>query len=212
MKRYFPIIAFLLFFFAFNLAEAQVPNSQRKKPVKKVAPKPVAPAPVVVAPVIEPTKEETEAWIIEKILKYKPIVYITSSIPTKNNCEWLVTNVAFNANDNLILTIKADPASTCYKDQLIQVEIDIRLLDMKRTNSVETTKRVLLFPLTLTNPFTLTFAPASAMNKTKFTHFNTIIAFDKGAAYEPNLATRLAKAISKMNEFTTSKETSKEAY
>ncbi|MEN9370065.1 MAG: hypothetical protein RI952_930, partial [Bacteroidota bacterium] len=47
---------------------AQVPNSQRKKPVKKAKVKVEVPAPVVVEPVKEPTKEETEAWVIEKIL------------------------------------------------------------------------------------------------------------------------------------------------
>lgn len=191
-------------------AMAQVPNNARKKPAKKETPKPVveAPPPPPPAPA-EPTLEETKTWILDKILKYKPIVYVTSNLATKNDCEFLITAASFDENDNLILHLKSDPVSPCYKDQLQQIRIDFRLIDPKKTNTVESTKRVLLFPMGLNKPFTLLY-PVTARDK--MNPFNAIIAFDKGAAYEPNLATRLGKAFVKMYDFKTEPKTTTEAY
>lgn len=206
------IIVSILLFISSDVAIAQTPNKARRKPVKKVMPKPTPPPAPVVEVVKEPTLEETKTWILEKILKYKPIVYITSSLANKNNCEYLVTAASFDSNDQLILHVKADAASTCYKDQLQTITINFSQIDVKRTNTVESTKRVLLFPQTLTKPFTLQFAANSAMLKTNFTQFNTIIAFDKGATYEPNLASRLGKSFLKMYDFKNTVPAEKEAY
>ena len=195
-----------------NYAEAQVPNKARRKPVKKVAPKPLPPPPPVVEPVREPTLEETKAWIIEKILKYKPIIYFSSNIASKNNCEYQVTAAAFDQNDQLILHLKSEPLSPCYKDQLQSITINFTLIDVKKTNTVETTKRVLLFPQTLQKPFDLQYSMVSPMKKQNIVQFNTIVAFDKGAAYEPNLATRLGKSFIKMYEFKYVPPAEKEAY
>ena len=126
---------FILFFILLTQVVAQVPNSQRKKPVKKVKAKVEVPAPVIVAPVKEPSKEETQAWIIEKILKFKPIIYITGNLANKNNCEYPVVDVAFTTEDLLVLTLKSDPRDACYLDNLKQVTIDITQIDFKRTNS-----------------------------------------------------------------------------
>jgi len=212
MKKVVSIAILLLALFIQNSAEAQVPNKARRKPVKKVAPKPVPPPAPVVEPVREPTLEETKTWIIEKILKYKPIVYFSSNITAKNNCEYQVTAAAFDQNDQLILHLKSEPNSTCYNDQLQSITINFTLIDVKRTNTVESTKRVLLFPLTLQKPFELQYAPGSAMKKQNIVQFNTIVAFDKGAAYEPNLATRLGKSFIKMYEFKFVPPAEKEAY
>lgn len=210
MLKYFLLITVLIF--SIVTVDAQTPNKARRKPVKRVMPKPTPPPAPVVEEVKEPTLEETKAWIIEKILKYKPIVYITSSLTQKNDCEYLVTAASFDANDQLILHVKADAASKCYKDQLQSVTINFLQIDVKRTNTVESTKRVLLYPQTLTKPFNLLYAPNSMMLKTNFTQFNTIVAFDKGATYEPNLATRLGKAFIKMYEFKNTAPKEKEAY
>jgi hypothetical protein len=201
MKKIFSILFCLFVVFIYADATAQVPNKQRKKPVKKVAPKPTPPpAPVVEAPK-EPTLEETKTWIIEKILKYKPLVYFSSSIPAKNNCAYQVTAASFDQNDQLILHLSSAPTSTCYKDKLQTISIDFTLIDISKTNTVESTRRVLLFPLTLEKPFTLTYAPESLMKKQNVVQYNTIIAFSKDATYETNLATRIGKAFVKMNEF-----------
>lgn len=206
------IIISILLLISSDVAFSQTPNKARRKPVKKVMPKPTPPPAPVVEVVKEPTLEETKTWILEKILKYKPIVYITSSLSTKNNCEYFITAASFDSNDQLILHVKADVASSCYKDQLQTITINFTQIDVKRTNTVESTKRVLLFPQTLTKPFSLQFAANSTMHKTNFTHFNTIIAFDKGATYEPNLATRLGKSFLKMYDFKNTVPSEKEAY
>lgn len=206
------IIISILLLISSDVAFSQTPNKARRKPVKKVMPKPTPPPAPVVEVVKEPTLEETKTWILEKILKYKPIVYITSSLSTKNNCEYFITAASFDSNDQLILHVKADVASSCYKDQLQTITINLTQIDVKRTNTVESTKRVLLFPQTLTKPFSLQFAANSTMHKTNFTHFNTIIAFDKGATYEPNLATRLGKSFLKMYDFKNTVPSEKEAY
>lgn len=206
------IIISILLLISSDVAFSQTPNKARRKPVKKVMPKPTPPPAPVVEVVKEPTLEETKTWILEKILKYKPIVYITSSLSTKNNCEYFITAASFDSNDQLILHVKADVASSCYKDQLQTITINFTQIDVKRTNTVESTKRVLLFPQTLTKPFSLQFAANSTMHKTYFTHFNTIIAFDKGATYEPNLATRLGKSFLKMYDFKNTVPSEKEAY
>jgi len=203
---------FILFFLLLTQVVAQVPNSQRKKPVKKVKAKVEAPAPVIVAPVKEPSKEETQAWIIEKILKFKPIIYITGNLANKNNCEYPVVDVAFTTEDLLVLTLKSDPRDACYLDNLKQVTIDITQIDFKRTNSVESTKRVLLYPEKLQSPFALIYSAKSQLNKIKYVPFNVIIAFDKGATYEPNLATRLARALLKLHSLIPVQSSVKELY
>ena len=203
---------FILFFLLLTQVVAQVPNSQRKKPVKKVKAKVEAPAPVIVAPVKEPSKEETQAWIIEKILKFKPIIYITGNLANKNNCEYPVVDVAFTTEDLLVLTLKSDPRDACYLDNLKQVTIDITKIDFKRTNSVESTKRVLLYPEKLQSPFALSYSANSQLNKIKYVPFNVIIAFDKGATYEPNLATRLARALLKLHSLIPIQSSVKELY
>lgn len=212
MKRLTSIF-FIVFalFLVFN-ADAQVANKARRKPPKKVVAKPLPPPPVVVEPVREPTLEETKTWIIEKILKFKPIVYFSSNNVAKNNCEYQVTAAAFDQNDQLILHLKSEPNSSCYKDQLQSITINFSLIDVKRTNTVESTKRVLLFPQTLQKPFDLLYAPSSLMKKQNIVQFNTMVAFDKGATYEPNLATRLGKAFIKMYEFKYTPPAEKEAY
>jgi hypothetical protein len=209
MKRILSILFLVSMVFMYTDATAQVPNRQRKKPAKKVAPKPLPPPPPPVEVAKEPTLEETKTWILEKILKYKPLVYYTSNLAAKNNCSYTVTAASFDQNDQLILHLKSEPTSACYKDQLQTITINFTLIDVKRTNTVETTRRILLFPLTLEKPFTLIFAPESAMKKQNITQYNTIIAFDKSATYEPNLATRMGKALIKMNEF--KKDTTKSA-
>lgn len=191
---------------------AQVPNSQRKKPVKKAKVKVEAPAPVVAEPVKEPNKEETEAWVIEKILKFKPIIYITGNLANKNNCEYHVVNVSFTTEDILVLTMKSDPRNACYLDDLKQINIDLSKVDFKRTNSVETTQRVLLYPEKMQSPFELMYGAKSQMNHIKYLPFNVIIAFDKGATYEPNLATRLARALLKLNQLIPKANSGKELY
>ena len=191
---------------------AQVPNSQRKKPVKKAKVKVEVPAPVVVEPVKEPTKEETEAWVIEKILKFKPIIYITGNLANKNNCEYHVVNVSFTTEDILVLTMKSDPRNACSLDDLKQINIDLSKVDFKRTNSVETTQRVLLYPEKMQSPFELMYGAKSQMNHIKYLPFNVIIAFDKGATYEPNLATRLARALLKLNQLIPKANSGKELY
>lgn len=208
------IILTIVFIAAFSLesAFAQVPNKARKKPVKKVAPKPVPPPPPVVEVVKEPTLEETKTWIIEKILKYKPIIYFSSNNTNKNNCEYQVTAASFDQNDNLILHLKSEPTSACYKDQLQSITINFSLIDVKRTNTVESTKRVLLFPKTLEKPFDLQYSINSQIKKESIIQYNTMVAFDKGATYEPNLATRLGKAFIKMYEFKDNPNKEKEAY
>jgi hypothetical protein len=203
---------FILFFILLTQVVAQVPNSQRKKTVKKVKAKVEAPAPVIVAPVKEPSKEETQAWIIEKILKFKPIIYITGNLANKNNCEYPVVDVAFTTEDLLVLTLKSDPRDACYLDNLKQVTIDITQIDFKRTNSVESTKRVLLYPKKATIPFVLNYTSNSAMIKINYQLFNVIIAFDKGATYEPNLATRLARALLKLHSLIPAQSSVKELY
>ena len=203
---------FLLFFLLTSQVVAQVPNSQRKKPVKKVKAKVEAPAHVIVAPVKEPSKEETQAWIIEKILKFKPIIYITGNLANKNNCEYPVVDVAFTTEDLLVLTLKSDPRDACYLDNLKQVTIDITKIDFKRTNSVESTKRVLLYPEKLQIPFALNYSAKNQLNKIKYVPFNVIIAFDKGATYEPNLATRLARALLKLHSLIPVQNSVKELY
>ncbi len=203
---------FILFFLLLTQVVAQVPNSQRKKPVKKVKAKVEAPAPVIVAPVKEPSKEETQAWIIEKILKFKPLIYITGNLANKNNCEYPVVDVAFTTEDLLVLTLKSDPRDGCYLDNLKQVTIDITKIDFKRTNSVESTKRVLLYPEKLQSPFALSYSAKSQLNKIKYVPFNVIIAFDKGATYEPNLATRLARALLKLHSLIPIQSSVKELY
>ena len=203
---------FILFYLLLTQVVAQVPNSQRKKPVKKVKAKVEAPAPVVVAPVKEPSKEETQAWIIEKILKFKPLIYITGNLANKNNCEYPVVDVAFTTEDLLVLTLKSDPRDGCYLDNLKQVTIDITKIDFKRTNSVESTKRVLLYPEKLQSPFALSYSANSQLNKIKYVPFNVIIAFDKGATYEPNLATRLARALLKLHSLIPIQSSVKELY
>ncbi len=90
--------------------------------------------------------------------------------------------------------------------------IDFTLIDVKKTNTVESTKRVLLFPQNLMKPFLLSYAPKSSMNSSTLTIYNVIVAFDKGAAYDPNLATRLGKAFVKMSEFKNDTKKEKEAY
>ena len=191
---------------------AQVPNSQRKKPVKKAKVKVEVLAPVVVEPVKEPTKEETEAWVIEKILKFKPIIYITGNLANKNNCEYHVVNVSFTTEDILVLTMKSDPRNACYLDDLKQINIDLSKVDFKLTNSVETTQRVLLYPEKMQSPFELMYGAKSQMNHIKYLPFNVIIAFDKGATYEPNLATRLARALLKLNQLIPKVNSGKELY
>jgi hypothetical protein len=171
-----------------------------------------APAPVIVAPVKEPSKEETQAWIIEKILKFKPIIYITGNLANKNNCEYPVIDVAFTTEDLLVLTLKSDPRDACYLDNLKQVTIDITKIDFKRTNSVESTKRVLLYPEKLQIPFALNYSAKNQLNKIKYVPFNVIIAFDKGATYEPNLATRLARALLKLHSLIPVQNSVKELY
>ena len=203
---------FLLFFLLITQVVAQVPNSQRKKPVKKKKVKVETPIPVVLEPVKEPSKEETEAWIIEKILKFKPIIYITGNLANKNNCEYPVVNVAFSTEDLLVLTLKSDPRNACYLDELKQVTIDITKIDFKRSNSVESTKRVLLYPEKLEIPFALNYSDKSQLNKIKYVPFNVIIAFDKGATYEPNLATRLARALLKLHSLIPVQSSVKELY
>jgi len=203
---------FFLFFLLLTQVVAQVPNSQRKKPVKKVKAKVEAPAPVIVAPVKEPSKEETQAWIIEKILKFKPIIYITGNLANKNNCEYPVVDVTFTTEDLLVLTLKSDPRDACYLDNLKQVTIDITKIDFKRTNSVESTKRVLLYPEKLQIPFALNYSAKNQLNKIKYVPFNVIIAFDKGATYEPNLATRLARALLKLHSLIPVQNSVKELY
>jgi hypothetical protein len=203
---------FILFFLLTSQVVAQVPNSQRKKPVKKVKAKVEAPAHVIVAPVKEPSKEETQAWIIEKILKFKPIIYITGNLANKNNCEYPVVDVAFTTEDLLVLTLKSDPRDACYLDNLKQVTIDITKIDFKRTNSVESTKRVLLYPEKLQIPFALNYSAKNQLNKIKYVPFNVIIAFDKGATYEPNLATRLARALLKLQSLIPVQNSVKELY
>jgi hypothetical protein len=203
---------FILFFLLTSQVVAQVPNSQRKKPVKKVKAKVEAPAHVIVAPVKEPSKEETQAWIIEKILKFKPIIYITGNLANKNNCEYPVVDVAFTTEDLLVLTLKSDPRDACYLDNLKQVTIDITKIDFKRTNSVESTKRVLLYPEKLQIPFALNYSAKNQLNKIKYVPFNVIIAFDKGATYEPNLATRLARALLKLHSLIPVQNSVKELY
>jgi hypothetical protein len=42
--------------------------------------------------------------------------------------------------------------------------------------------------------------------------FNVIIAFDKGATYEPNLATRLARALLKLHSLIPVQSSAKELY
>lgn len=195
-----------------SYVEAQVANKARRKPAKKVAPKPLPPPAPVVEPVHEPTLEETKTWVIEKILKYKPIIYFSSNIVAKNNCEYKVTAATFDQNDNLILHLNSEPTSSCFKDQLQSITINFSLIDVKRTNTVETTKRVLLFPQTLQKPFELIYAQNSPMKKQNIVQFNTIVAFDKGAAYEPDLATRLGKAFVKLYEFKYMPPKEKEAY
>lgn len=212
MKRITTLLFVLFALFLLTNAEAQVPNKARRKPVKKVVPKPLPPPAPIVEPVREPTLEETKTWIIEKILKFKPIVYFSSNNVAKNNCEYQVTAAAFDQNDQLVLHLKSEPTSACYKDQLQSITINFTLIDVKRTNTVESTKRVLLFPQTLQKPFDLLYAPNSLMKKQNIVQFNTIVAFDKGAAYEPNLATRLGKAFIKMYEFKYTPPTEKEAY
>jgi len=203
---------FLLFFILLTQVVAQVPNSQRKKPVKKVKVKVEAPAPVIIAPAKEPSKEETQAWIIEKILKFKPIIYITGNLANKNNCEYPVVDIAFSTEDLLVLTLKSDPRDACYLDNLKQVTIDITKIDFKRSNSVESTQRVLLYPEKLQIPFALNYAVNSQLNKIKYVPFNVIIAFDKGATYEPNLATRLARALLKLQSLIPAESSVKELY
>jgi hypothetical protein len=203
---------FLLFFLLISQVYAQVPNSQRKKPVKKKKVKVEAPIPVVLEPAKEPSKEETEAWIIEKILKFKPIIYITGNLANKNNCEYPVVNVTFSTEDLLVLTLKSDPRNACYLDELKQVTIDITKIDFKRSNSVETTQRVLLYPEKLQSPFALNYSSKSQINKIKYVPFNVIIAFDKGATYEPNLATRLARALLKLHNLIPVQSSDKELY
>ena len=203
---------FLLFFLLTSQVVAQVPNSQRKKPVKKVKAKVEVPAHVIVAPVKEPSKEETQAWIIEKILKFKPIIYITGNLANKNNCEYPVVDVAFTTEDLLVLTLKSDPRDACYLDNLKQVTIDITKIDFKRTNSVESTKRVLLYPEKLQIPFALNYSAKNQLNKIKYVPYNVIIAFDKGATYEPNLATRLARALLKLHSLIPVQSSVKELY
>lgn len=212
MKKILSLSFIVFALFLANIADAQVPNKARRKPVKKVAPKPLPPPPPVVEPVREPTLEETKAWIIDKVLKYKPIIYFSSNIVSKNNCEYQVTAAAFDQNDQLILHLKSEPTSVCYKDQLQSITINFTLIDVKRTNTVETTKRILVFPQTLQKPFDLNYSANSAMKKQNIVQFNTIVAFDKGAAYEPNLATRLGKAFVKMYEFKYVAPAEKEAY
>ncbi|MEY2799461.1 MAG: hypothetical protein RI934_449 [Bacteroidota bacterium] len=210
MKTFLKYTVF--FIFLVHAVFAQVPNSQRKKPVKKAKLKVEAPAPVVVEPVKEPTKEETEAWVIEKILKFKPIIYITGNLANKNNCEYHVVNVSFTTEDILVLTIKSDPRNACYLDDLKQINIDLSKVDFKRTNSVETTQRVLLYPEKMQSPFELMYGAKSQMNHIKYLPFNVIIAFDKGATYEPNLATRLARALLKLNQLIPKVNSGKELY
>lgn len=212
MKKIFSILLCLFVVFIYADVSAQVPNKQRKKPVKKVAPKPTPPpAPVVEAPK-EPTLEETKTWILEKILKYKPLVYFSSSIPAKNNCSYNVTAASFDQNDQLILHLSSEPTSPCYKDRLQSISIDFTLIDVNKTNTVESTRRVLLFPLTLEKPFALLYAPESIMKKQNLIQYNTIIAFSKDATYETNLATRMGKAFVKMNEFKKNTTQAKESY
>lgn len=212
MKKIVSLLFLVSIVFICFDAAAQVPNRQRKKPAKKVAPKPLPPPPPPVEVPKEPTLEETKTWILEKVLKYKPLVYFTSSIPTKNNCSYQVTAASFDQNDHLVLHLSSEPTSTCYKDQLQTITIDFRLIDVKKTNTVETTRRILLFPITLEKPFSLIYAPESAMKKQTLVQYNTIIAFDKSATYEPNLATRMGKALVKMNEFKKEANTEKESY
>ncbi len=212
MKKLVSIIFLLSIVLMYADATAQVPNRQRKKPAKKVAPKPLPPPPPPAEVVKEPTIEETKVWILEKILKYKPLVYFSSSIAAKNNCSYQVTAASFDQNDQLILHLKSEPTSVCYKDQLQTITIDFTLIDVKRTNTVETTRRILLFPLTLEKPFSLIYAPESAMKKQSLIQYNTIVAFDKSATYETNLATRMGKAFIKMNEFKKDNTDTKESY
>jgi hypothetical protein len=212
MKKVFSILFLVSMVLMYADVSAQVPNRQRKKPAKKVVAKPLPPPPPPVEEVKEPTLEETKTWILEKILKYKPLVYFSSSLAAKNNCSYVVTAASFDQNDHLVLHLKSEPTSVCYKDQLQTISIDFTLIDIKRTNTVESTRRILLFPLTLEKPFTLIYAPESAMKKQSFTQYNTIIAFDKSATYETNLATRMGKALIKMNEFKKDNEKGKESY
>jgi hypothetical protein len=201
MKKIVSILFLVSIVFICFDAAAQVPNRQRKKPAKKVAPKPLPPPPAPVEIPKEPTLEETKTWVLEKVMKYKPMVYFASSIPAKNNCSYLVTAASFDQNDHLVLHLSSEQTSACYKDQLQTITIDFRLIDVKKTNTVESTRRILLFPITLEKPFSLTYAPESAMKKQSIIQYNTIIAFDKSATYETNLATRMGKAFIKMNEF-----------
>lgn len=212
MKRLSILFSAIILIFIYADVSAQVPNKQRKKPVKKVAPKPEPkPAPVVEV-VKEPTLEETKAWLLDKILKYKPLVYFSSNQIGKNDCEYQVTAAAFDQNDQLILHLKSEPTSACFKDQLQTITINFMLIDVNKTNTVESTKRVLIFPKNLEKPFSLGYSPTSLMNKQSITQYNTILAFGKNAAYEPNLATRIGKAFVKMNEFKKNLNTEKEAY
>lgn len=212
MKKIVSLLFLCSIILIYTDTSAQVPNRQRKKVVKKTAPKPLPPPPPPVEEVKEPTIEETKTWILEKVLKYKPLVYFSSSLSTKNDCSYQVTAASFDENDRLILHLKSEPTSACYKDQLQSISIDFTLIDVKRTNTVETTRRILLFPQTLMKPFVLSYAPESAMKKQTFTQYNAIIAFDKSATYETNLATRMGKALIKMNEFKKDTNKSKEAY
>ena len=212
MKGRLTIFLILIALVSVCQVDAQVANKARRKPAKKVAPKPLPPPSPVIEPVREPTLEETKTWIIDKILKFKPIIYFSSNMAGKNNCEYKVTAASFDQNDNLILHLNSELTSACFKDQLQSITINFTLIDVKRTNTVETTKRILLFPQTLQKPFELLYAQNSPMKKQNIVQFNTIVAFDKGAAYEPDLATRLGKAFVKMYEFKYNPPTVKEAY
>ncbi|MEN9370903.1 MAG: hypothetical protein RI952_1768, partial [Bacteroidota bacterium] len=143
---------------------------------------------------------------------FKPIIYITGNLANKNNCEYHVVNVSFTTEDILVLTMKSDPRNACYLDDLKQINIDLSKVDFKRTNSVETTQRVLLYPEKMESPFELMYGAKSQMNHIKYLPFNVIIAFDKGATYEPNLATRLARALLKLNQLIPKSNSSKELY
>ena len=143
---------------------------------------------------------------------FKPIIYITGNLANKNNCEYHVVNVSFTTEDILVLTMKSDPRNACYLDDLKQINIDLSKVDFKRTNSVETTQRVLLYPEKMQSPFELMYGAKSQMNHIKYLPFNVIIAFDKGATYEPNLATRLARALLKLNQLIPKANSGKELY
>lgn len=207
------ILASLTIAFLIICSAAQ---SQTRRPAPKKKPvttaKPVAKPVDTVAKVEEPSLEETKAWIVKKLTTYKPAIYYKKE-GENGTCEWTVEEASFDAEDKLTIKVSADPKLNCGKDIPASIIIDFGGLDPKKTNALESDKRMLIYAApSMPNPVNFVYTTRSASG-IKEKVFYTYLSFSQLTLYESNLVTRMSKAFNRMMVLKGAKlQAEKEAY